>query len=54
MGYQVVTVRLADGRTFEGVTIVEGFITDVPGYAQIPFSEADIADLVISHTRPRR
>lgn len=49
MGYQIVTVRLLDGRTFEDVVVVQGLITRVPGCAAIPFSEADIADIVVTH-----
>jgi hypothetical protein len=54
MGYQVVTVHLADGRTFDDVTVVEGLVADVPGYTKIPFSEAEIVDLVVTHARPHR
>ena len=54
MGYQIVTVRLADGRAFEGVTVAEGVITEVPGYSQIPFSESEISDLVVTHAKTQR
>ena len=47
MGYQVATVILRDGRHFEQVLIVDGFITQVQGRDEIPFDEAEIAEIVV-------
>lgn len=49
MGYQVVTVRLSDGTAFDDVVVVGGRITRVPGFQRIPFSEAEISDIVVTH-----
>jgi len=52
MGYQVVTIRLKDGRKFAGVTVVGGVINRVAGAEAIPFAEGDIEDIVVTHDRP--
>jgi hypothetical protein len=52
MGYQVVTIRLKDGRQFAGVTVVGGVIDRVAGSEVIPFAEGDIEDIVVTHDRP--
>ena len=52
MGYQVVTIRLKDGRQFAGVTVVGGVINRVAGAEAIPFAEGDIEDIVVTHDRP--
>jgi len=49
MGYQVVTIRLKDGRQFAGVTVVGGVINRVEGAQSIPFAEDDIEDVVVTH-----
>lgn len=41
MGYQVASIRLVDGRSFEDVLIVDGAIYEVGGTSEIPFSSAD-------------
>jgi hypothetical protein len=51
MGYQIVTVRLKDGRNFERVIIVEGRLTDHAGLWTPPFSQEDIADIAVTHDR---
>ena len=51
MGYQVVTIRLKDGRQFAGVTVVGGVINGVAGSEAIPFAEGDIEDIVVTHDR---
>ena len=49
MGYQVVTIRLKDGRQFAGVTVVGGVINRVEGAQSIPFAEDDIEHIVVTH-----
>jgi hypothetical protein len=52
MGFQIATVKLLDGREFQRVRIVEGQITAVGGSTNVPFSDADIADIVVDHGIP--
>jgi hypothetical protein len=49
MGYQVVTVRLKDGRRFDGVSVVGGIISRIAGAEVVPFAEDDIEDIVVTH-----
>jgi hypothetical protein len=49
MGYQVASVFLVDGREFDHVTIVGGFITKIGISTEIPFREADIERIVVNH-----
>jgi hypothetical protein len=51
MGYQVVSVHLLDGRRFDGVVIDSGFIARVGRSTAVPFVEAEIADIVITHDK---
>jgi hypothetical protein len=49
MGYQVVSIFLADGRRYDGVTVVDGMVSKVAGSTSIPFVEDDIARIVVTH-----
>lgn len=49
MGYQVVTVRLKDGRQFAGVTVVGGIISRVAGAESVPFAEEEIGGIEVTH-----
>jgi hypothetical protein len=49
MGYQVVTVRLNDGRAFPRVVVTGGVISRVEGHGGVPFCEEDIAELVVTN-----
>jgi hypothetical protein len=51
MGYQVASVVLSDGRRYDGVTIVGGYITAVRGLTEIPFAESEIRQIVVNHGR---
>jgi hypothetical protein len=51
MGYQVITVFLKDGRRFDQVAVVEGFITEIRGRKDVPFAESDIADIIVTHDK---
>lgn len=51
MGYQVATVTTRDGRTFDGVVIVGGTVASIRGDPQIPFSDDDIATIVVTSER---
>jgi len=52
MGYTVARVRLLGGRVFEQVLIDNGeLVSRVRGLADVPFKEADIAEIVATHER---
>ena len=49
MGYQVVSVRLKDGRQFDDVRVVGGVVTKVGGAAEIPFRDDEIQLIECTH-----
>ena len=49
MGYQVVSIRLKDGRRIDNVTVVGGVISKLPATAPDWFSDDEIADIVVTH-----
>jgi hypothetical protein len=51
MSYTVCTVRLTDGRVFEGVVIVGGIVTRCDGQTVIPFDECSIASITATHDK---
>ena len=51
MGYVVVTVILKNGQRIHRVAIVGDVIADIYGVNQIPFTEDDIADFVVTHDK---
>jgi hypothetical protein len=51
MGYQIATVILYDGSRWEQTLIEAGYITRVKGFTSIPFSEDQIAEIVVTHGR---
>lgn len=51
MGYQIVTVALKDGREFRRVYVTAGRLSDKLGSWDPPFSENDIADIIVTHDR---
>ncbi len=51
MGYQVVSIVLDDGRRFDQVAVVEGQITEIRGRKDIPFSENEIAKIILTHDK---
>ncbi len=51
MGYQVVTVILKDGNRFDQVAVVEGRIAQIRGRKDIPFTEDEIAEIVLTHDK---
>jgi len=51
MGYTVVNITLADGRTFSQVIIDSGSVTRVRGLPDIPFTEADVAEIKATHEK---
>ena len=51
MGYQIATVVLKDGTRLNQVVIIEGTITRVRGLKDVPFSEEDIAEIILTHEK---
>jgi hypothetical protein len=52
MGYQVVNIKLADGRRFNQVVASNGYFTQVRGYDEVPFTANDEVTWVkVTHKR---
>ena len=51
MGYWIVTVYLKDGRVFPQVAVNSGIITRVRNFDNVPFVEADIDHLEVTHDK---
>lgn len=51
MGYQVISIILKDGKRFDQVVVVEGYITQIRGVDGIPFSSDDIAQIIVTHDK---
>jgi hypothetical protein len=51
MGYQVVSVILKDGRRFDQVAVVEGRMTQIRGLADIPYTEDQIEQIILTHDK---
>jgi len=49
MGYQIVSIRLKDGRRIDNVTVVGGVISRLPDTVPDWFSDEDIEDIVVKH-----
>ena len=51
MGYQIVTVRLRDGRKYKQTIVDSGYITRVRGMDHIPFTDEDIVEIIVTHDK---
>ena len=51
MGYQIVSVILEDGSRIDQVAVVDGVVTKVRGRKAIPFVDADIKSVLITHDK---
>ena len=51
IGYQIVSVKLRDGRSFDQVVTSEGCIIEVRGHEEIPFAPEDVASVMVNHKR---
>jgi hypothetical protein len=49
MGYNVVSLQLLDGRSFEQAVVSEGHIIEVRGHSEIPFRPEDVASVSVNH-----
>jgi len=50
-GYQVVSVQLKDGRSFDQVATSEGCIIEVRGFKEIPFAPEEVSAVSVNHKR---
>ena len=48
-GYQFVSVTLKDGRYFDPAVASEGYIIEVKGYMDVPFSADDVESVEVTH-----
>jgi len=48
-GYQVVSLKLKDGRFFDQVVTSEGHIIEVQGHTEIPFVSEEIVSIKVNH-----
>ena len=51
MGYWIVSVRLNDGRSFDRVVINNGLVTQVFGFAEVPFDPHEIVEMRVTHDK---
>jgi len=52
MGYQIVTVKMKDGKEFERVQVLDARdIGTVDGMTDIPFNPYDIESVVVTHDK---
>lgn len=51
LGYQVVSVQLKDGRSFDQAVASEGCIIAVRGYTEVPFQFDEVAMVEVNHKR---
>ena len=51
MGYQVISVVLKDGSRFDQAVVIEGQITEIRGYDDVPFCEDQIAEIILTHEK---
>ncbi len=51
MGYQVASIILEDGTRYDQALIEAGYVTRIRGLKIIPFSEEQIADIVVTHDK---
>ena len=51
MGYQIISVVLKNGKRFDQVVVVEGRITKVRTYDDMPFAADEIAEIILTHDK---
>ncbi len=54
MGYQIATVTLNDGRKFERVCIVEGYLASIEGDNYMPFEASEVQSILVTHDKGKR
>ena len=50
-GYHFVSIRLKDGRYFEPAVASEGFIIQVKGHKDLPFSTEEVESVAVTEKR---
>jgi len=50
-GYHFVAIRLKDGRYFDPAVASEGFIIQVKGYSDLPFTSEEVESVAVSEKR---
>jgi len=50
-GYHFVSISLKDGRNFEPAVASEGFIIQVKGYRELPFTSEDVEAVTVTEKR---
>ena len=51
MGYHIATITLKNGGKYNQVVIDSGYITRVRGLSEIPFTENDIEEIIVTHDK---
>jgi len=51
MGFQVVSIILKNGMRYDQAIVESGVITRIQGRTEIPFSEDEISDIVVTHDK---
>jgi hypothetical protein len=51
MGYQIVSVVLHNGVRYDQVIIDSGYITRCKNFANLPFEEKDIEQIIVTHDK---
>jgi hypothetical protein len=49
MGYQIVSIKLKDGRRIDNVTVVGGIISRLPATVPDWFTDEEIEDIVVTY-----
>jgi len=48
-GYQILAVKLKDGRCFDQVVASEGCVIQIRGYKEVPFTPDEVASIEVNH-----
>jgi hypothetical protein len=51
MGFQVVSIILNNGMRYDQAIVESGVITRIQGRTEIPFSEDEISDILVTHDK---
>ena len=51
LGYQIATIILKTGARYKQVVIDSGYITKIRGVRDIPFSEEEIGEIIVTHDK---
>ncbi len=51
MGYQIVSIILKNGMRYDQAVIESGFVTRIRNHKTIPFTEEEIAKIIVTHDK---